>query len=302
MKKTTAIILVGMCVVVGWGSVVMADDVDPIGSNRPPNAPVFIEATSDWEAEEYNYLFYAEDPDGDQVYYEITWRNIDEPTRVSCSPDDPVVPWIGPFESGETMGQTYSFEVSGEYELRIRAKDIHGSIGPFAAMTVTYQASTVLTDDDVVGSNRPPNAPVFIEEKSDWEKESYTYAFSAEDPDDDQVYYQVIWKKVSDSTIMSCSCDDPVVSWIGPFELEEDDDPMTPWFGPFESGEELQKTHSFDTSGTYELTIQVKDTHGSIGLTTTITITYKSKMLQLPMFSQFIENYPALFSLLAKLF
>jgi hypothetical protein len=229
MKKTTAIILVGMCVVVGWGSVVMADDVDPIGSNRPPNAPVFIEATSDWEKEEYNYIFMAEDPDGDQVFFEITWIKLGEPTRMS-SPDDPVVPWIGPFESGEITGQMYIFDAAGTYELQIRAKDIHGSIGPFATRTINYQPRAVALsdDDDVTGSNRAPNAPVFIDEKSTWDKHSYTYVFTAEDPDSDQVFYQMTWEKVSDSTIRSCACDDPVVSSDIPGTPEEDDDPLVP--------------------------------------------------------------------------
>ena len=151
---------------------------------------------------------------------------------------------------------------------------------------VSCGSAAIGDDDNPVDSNRPPNAPVLIQEKSDWEKECYTYVFFAEDPDGDQVYYDVAWKKVGESTIISCEPDDPVV----------------PWLGPFESGEELEKTHTFDKTGKYELTIRAKDTFDSIGPSTTITITYKTNIFQLPMFSQLIEKYPVIFNILAKIF
>jgi phage terminase large subunit-like protein len=140
MKKTIAIIMVGMFVIVGCGSAVMGDDDDPIGTNRPPKAPVFVEEKSDWTKESYNYVFYAEDPDGDQVYYDIAWEKISD-TEIVSSPDDPVVPWLGPFESGEQLEKTHNFDKCGEYELTIRAKDSHDSIGPSTTITITYKKS-----------------------------------------------------------------------------------------------------------------------------------------------------------------
>ena len=117
MKKTLAIIMVGMFVIVGCGSAVMGDDDDPTGTNRPPKAPVLIEEKSDWTKESYTYVFYSEDPDGDQVYYDIAWEEIGD-TEIVSSPDDPVVPWLGPFESGEELEKTHTFDQVGEYELR----------------------------------------------------------------------------------------------------------------------------------------------------------------------------------------
>ena len=140
MKKIIAIIMVGMFVVVGCGSIVMAEDDDPVFSNRPPKAPVLIEEQSQMEKDCYTYVFYAEDPDGDQVYYDIAWNRIGEPKIITCSPDDPVVPWLGPFESGEELEKLCTFDKSGEYELTIRAKDTHDNIGPSTTITVTYKS------------------------------------------------------------------------------------------------------------------------------------------------------------------
>ena len=140
MKKTTAMIVVGMFVIVGCGSAVMGEPDDPVGTNRPPKAPVLIDEKSDWEKESYTYVFYAEDPDGDQVYYDIAWEKVSD-TEIVSSPDDPVVQWLGPFESGEELEKTHTFDKKGEYELTIRAKDSHDSIGPATTVTVTYKSS-----------------------------------------------------------------------------------------------------------------------------------------------------------------
>lgn len=61
MKKTIAMIVVGMFVIVGCGSAVFGEPDDPVGTNRPPNAPVFVEEKSELEKESYKYVFYAED-------------------------------------------------------------------------------------------------------------------------------------------------------------------------------------------------------------------------------------------------
>jgi hypothetical protein len=141
MKKATAIIIVGMFVIVGCGSAVIGEDDDPVFANRPPNAPVLINEKGDWEKECYSYAFYAEDPDGDQVYYDIVWKEIGGSTIVSCSPDDPVMQWLGPFESGKEVDYSHNFYKRGTYELTIRAKDTHDSIGPSTTMTLTYKSS-----------------------------------------------------------------------------------------------------------------------------------------------------------------
>lgn len=105
-------------------------------------------------------------------------------------------------------------------------------------------------------------------------------------PDGDDVYYYISWKKVSDSNTASCSPDEPVDFW----------------FGPYTSGEELEKNHTFYKCGEYELTVQAKDTHDSTGPATTITVTYKSSTSHLPILSKLMEKYPEIFKILAMIF
>lgn len=142
MKKTMAIIIVGMFVIVGCGSAVFGGG-DDIVSNRPPKAPVFIDGKSDLEKQSYKYVFYAEDPDGDDVYYDVEWKKAGETKIISCSPDDPTVYWFGPYTSGEELQKIHTFYKYGEYELTIRAKDSHNFIGPSTTITVTYKNSII---------------------------------------------------------------------------------------------------------------------------------------------------------------
>ena len=100
------------------------------------------------------------------------------------------------------------------------------------------------------------------------------------------MYYDVAWKAVGETTIVSCSPDDPVV----------------PWLGPFASFEEVEQTHGFSKIGKYELTIRVKDSHDSVGPVTTISITYKSSLSQFPLLSKLMDKYPGIFNILAKIF
>ena len=141
MKKSLTIMMVGMFLLVGCGSIVSAEDDDPVGANRAPYAPVFIGDAGDWEKECYMYSFYAEDPDGDDVLFDISWEQTDDPTIYPCSPDDPVAPWLGPYGSGEEVEQTHNCYQSGNYQLTVRAKDIHGNIGPATTISVTYKES-----------------------------------------------------------------------------------------------------------------------------------------------------------------
>ena len=146
MKKTKALIMVGMLVIVGCGSIVIAEEDDTGApntrvTNRAPDAPVFVLDKSDWDKENYAFVFYATDPDGDSVYYNIQYKKISDSKIVTSSPNDPDTPWFGPFESSKEVGQIHEFYKRGTYELTVRAKDTHGSIGPSTTITVTYKSS-----------------------------------------------------------------------------------------------------------------------------------------------------------------
>ena len=143
MKKILALLIVGMFVVVGCGTVAFGRPDDPVDENRSPKAPKIIADKSGLQRQEYHCFFYAIDPDGDDIYYDVSWKKIDDEALSTCRPDDPI-DWLGPFNSGEEINVVRECTKSGDYELRIRAKDVNGNVGPFTTVSVSYKRAKVL--------------------------------------------------------------------------------------------------------------------------------------------------------------
>ncbi len=138
MRKILTILCIGMLAMVGLGTVALGDDDDAKTANRAPSAPTIIQEKSDLQGDTYRCTFYSTDPDGDQVYYDITWEKIDNHVLL-CDDDDPVTPWIGPFISGDEVRRDHAFTEKGTYKVTLRAKDIFDHISPSTEYTVTYK-------------------------------------------------------------------------------------------------------------------------------------------------------------------
>ncbi len=54
------------------------------------------------------------DPNGDQIYYLFDWG------------DGSNSEWIGPFDSGEQCEASHVWETKGDYEIKVKARDVHG--------------------------------------------------------------------------------------------------------------------------------------------------------------------------------
>jgi hypothetical protein len=143
MKRMIALMIVGMFVIVGCGTAVMSEPDDPERPNRAPGAPIVIEDKSHVVKKEYQCYFYSVDPDGDDVYYELIWKKIDNEYATN-EPDDPERPWLGPFTSGAEVNEVRNCDETGDYQLTIRAKDSYDNIGPSTTVTVSYTKSKFL--------------------------------------------------------------------------------------------------------------------------------------------------------------
>jgi uncharacterized repeat protein (TIGR01451 family) len=89
--------------------------------NFPPNKPSKPSGqTSGKAGEEYTYSSSTIDPDGDQVYYLWDWGN------------EETSGWLGPYNSGETVSATYSWDEKDEYQIKVKAKDISGEESPWS--------------------------------------------------------------------------------------------------------------------------------------------------------------------------
>ena len=63
---------------------------------------------------DYTYTTTATDPDGDEIYLLFDWG------------DGTYSGWLGPYTSGQTVTATNSWTSEGDYQIKVKAKDIHG--------------------------------------------------------------------------------------------------------------------------------------------------------------------------------
>jgi hypothetical protein len=95
------------------------------GGNQPPEAPIINGPATGKPDNSYSYTFVSEDPDGDDVYYQINWG------------DGVVEGWFGPYESNEIIIKSHIWTEKGTYTIMARAKDIYDAIGEWGILHVT---------------------------------------------------------------------------------------------------------------------------------------------------------------------
>ena len=93
--------------------------------NEPPEIPSINGPAIGGINKFTTYTFVAEDPDDDEVYYEIDWG------------DGIVDPWDGPYTSNKVITNNHKWNYWGLYTIRGRAKDKYGEIGDWGELTVT---------------------------------------------------------------------------------------------------------------------------------------------------------------------
>jgi hypothetical protein len=74
-----------------------------------PNGPTSGEA-----GKKYSYTTNANDPEDDQLYYWFDWG------------DDTNSKWFGPYDSGDIVTASHVWDSRGNFEIRVKVKDIHG--------------------------------------------------------------------------------------------------------------------------------------------------------------------------------
>ena len=88
-----------------------------IDINYPPCPPDVTGDTSGEIGDELSFNAKTLDPNGHDIYYMFEWG------------DETYSEWLGPFSSGNEVEETHSYDADGEYEVRAKAKDIHGKEG-----------------------------------------------------------------------------------------------------------------------------------------------------------------------------
>jgi hypothetical protein len=76
---------------------------------NPPDGPTTARFN-----QEQTYTAISSDPDNDQIYYLFEWG------------DGDYSGWIGPYDSNQTGEASHTWETRGDYQVRVKVKDIHG--------------------------------------------------------------------------------------------------------------------------------------------------------------------------------
>lgn len=101
--------------------------------NHAPRKPWLLGRRIGENDTAYRYTFWANDPDGDDVYYYLNWGD--------TYWDGGAVGWIGPYQSGEKVTLEKTWEEKGNYTVRVKAADRYDAKSTWATLDVTMPVS-----------------------------------------------------------------------------------------------------------------------------------------------------------------
>ena len=122
--------------------------------------------------------------------------------------------------------------------------------------------------------NNPPNTPTIDGPTNGAIDTPYTYTFNSIDPDDNDVYYYVLWGD-------------------GYVEL---------WKGPYGSGEDFVVDHTYTKEGTFTIEAKVKDIFDvESGVATLDVVIPRDRAMKFNIFDLLAERYQNAFPILRQL-
>ena len=83
--------------------------------NHPPKIPNILGNKHGTKGKKYIYTANTTDEDNDKIYYMFDWDNGNKSE------------WLGPYNSGKIVKKTYIWEKSGNYNVKVKAKDEHNA-------------------------------------------------------------------------------------------------------------------------------------------------------------------------------
>jgi predicted secreted protein len=137
--------------------------------NQPPSVPEITGPQNGDVGVEYEYIFVSEDYDGDEIFYIIDWD------------DGTTSDWFGPYQSGEAVEINHSWSEPGTYEIKAKARDIHGAESDWSDLYI------------VIVENNPPSIPTITGPNSGKINIEHNFIFVSTDPEGDAVMYNVDW-------------------------------------------------------------------------------------------------------------
>lgn len=148
------------------------------------NPPEVDGPTSGDTGTELFFTFTTEDPEGDDIWLWIEWG------------DDDIEEWIGPYDSGEVVTVSHTWDEMGAYVIKAKSKDI-------------WDQSQSTCFPVIIG-NQPPNSPEITGPKCGDPGIEYDYTFKSDDSEGDNISYYIDWG------------DGENTGWLGPYTSGEE--------------------------------------------------------------------------------
>jgi PKD repeat protein len=224
-----------------------SDPYTVVIGNHPPDIILIDGPKCGDPGVEYIYSFIAEDFEGYEIYFFVDWG------------DGTYFDWFGSFPSGTEVDLSHSWNNIGSYNIRAKAKDIYGAEGEWSDPL------------PIVIGNQPPDDPDIDGSHSGKIGLVYDFSFVTDDPDGDNVTYEIKWG-----------------------------DNISVEKGPYSSGVKIVVNHSWEEPGTYIIEVRVKDEFCEFySEWTEFEITIKrSRSVNHPLLQKFLERFPLLEKLL----
>jgi len=106
----------------------------PLG-NFLPEAPIISGPTQGKPGIDYNYTFVTTDPEGDDIWYHISWG------------DKEIIYIYGPYSSGEEITLSYNWSEKGTYIISCWARDIYDAVSNVSKLEVTIPRDKAVTSN-----------------------------------------------------------------------------------------------------------------------------------------------------------
>ena|GEM_PF-413438 len=115
--------------------------------DEPPAKPTITGPTQGSFGDPYDYTFISTDPEEHDVFYYVDWG------------DDQVEDWIGPFNSGEEVIVSHTWDERGTYTISAQAKDEFGAESDWSYLKVRMPINQQTSDSLLIRFlERFPNA------------------------------------------------------------------------------------------------------------------------------------------------
>lgn len=176
--------------------------------------------------------------------------------------------WIGPYESGEECSASHSWAEKGTYQIRVYAKDRDDAVSP-----LSDPKSIIISELP----NNPPEPPTTRGPTRGKPGMEYEYTFVTTDPDGDGIRYYIEWG-------------DGESTGEGPGS------------NPHESGEEITRSHTYNSKGKYTIRARATDVHGAESDWGTLDVSMpRSQQSTTLLFIQFIQKLIQRFPILEQI-